>query len=132
MEIDITAFFKAEDPFNYSASIAEMGQDAGPRTWRNAVEAANTWNMLDTEEKREEFRAHIKGFGAWSEAEIAAWTDQELNALFIQLVSGDMREANLDVEEPDWDEYQKLCERGVVPSNIFKGVDGLIYYYIGS
>lgn len=91
MEINITRFYNEAAPMDYSASVAEIGQDAGPSTWRAACEDAPDYNMLDTDEKRDAFRTFVKGFGAWTDEEIAAWSDIELNALFIQLVSGDMR-----------------------------------------
>ncbi|WP_196301891.1 hypothetical protein, partial [Streptococcus pneumoniae] len=69
---------------------------AGRDTWRHAVEDAPDYNLLDTDDKRDEFRAHVKGFGAWSDEEIAAWSDVELNALFMQLISGDIRNGETD------------------------------------
>ena len=96
MEINIARFYNEAAPMDYSASVAEIGQDAGPSTWRAACEDAPDYNMLDTDEKRDAFRQYVKGFGAWSDEEIGAWTDVELNALFIQFVSGDMREGNTD------------------------------------
>ena len=88
-------------------------------------------DRFNSEEKREEFRRYIKGFGAWSEDEIRAWSNTELNALLIQMISGDIREANLDSENPDWDQYQKDAEAGRVSGRIFKADDSKIYYYIG-
>jgi len=87
--------------------------------------------MLDSEEKREDFRCYVKTFGAWSEDEIRAWSDQELNALLIQMISGDMREADLDADAPDWDKYQQDSESGRISGRIFKGDDSQIYYYVG-
>lgn len=132
MEIDITTLFNEAAPMDYSASIAEIGSDAGPSTWRAACDDSEDYLMLDSEEKQEEFRRHVKDFGAWTEEEIRAWTNQELNALFIQMVSGDIREANLDSKNPDWDQYQKDSEAGRIADRIFKGSDSKIYYYIGN
>ncbi len=132
MEIDITTFFNTTAPMDYSASAAEIGNDAGRATWQAACDDSDDYMMLASDEKREEFRHYVKGFGAWSEDEIRAWSDQELNALFIQMVSGDMREANLDCPEPDWEQYEKDSEAGRVRGNIFKGDDSRIYYYVGN
>lgn len=123
MEINITKFFNEAAPMDYSASVAEIGNDAGPSTWSASNEDSHDYFMLDTDEKREAFRNHVKGFGAWSDEEIAAWTDTELNALFIQLVSGDMREAGLHagMTIEDWQEYQRLSEEGQCSGNIFGG-----------
>jgi len=96
MDINITRFYREAAPMDYSASVAEIGQDAGPSTWQAALDDAPDYNMLDTDEKREAFCEYVSGFGAWTDDEIAAWTDCEVNALFIQFISGDMREGNTD------------------------------------
>ena len=121
MEINITKFFNNAAPMDYSASIAEIGDDAGPATWRAANEDSEDYFMLDTDEKRDAFRNHVKGFGAWSDDEIAVWSDIELNALFIQMVSGDMREGGLDERPVDWEAYKEQCEQGNCSGNIYGG-----------
>ncbi|MCA3186961.1 MAG: hypothetical protein INH13_25750 [Cupriavidus sp.] len=129
MEINITRFFNESDPFQCSASAAELGPDAGRITWRNAM--SSDFKLLDTEEKLDAFRDHMRGFGAWDEAEIAAWSAQECEALFAQLVAGDMRESGLADDFPDeidWAAY----EAGDHGCNIFRDIDGEIYYYLGS
>ena len=131
MELNITRFFKDAAPMDYSASIAEIGNEAGRLTWEAAVDASNDYQMLDSDEKREEFRRYVEGFGAWTEAEILEWSDQELNALLIQMIAGDIREAKLDSDNPDWEQYEKDSESGRVAGRIFKGSDSEIYYYIG-
>ena len=131
MTIDFTTFFNDAAPMDYSASIAEIGNDAARSTWRAACDDSEDYPMLDSDEKREEFRHYVKGFGAWSEDEIAAWSNTELNALLIQMISGDIREADLDKDNPDWDKYQKDSEAGRVSGRIFKTDDSKIYYYVG-
>ena len=128
MEINITSLFTDGEysPRDYSASVAEIGNNAGQITWQTAMESE--YGFLDTPEKLDAFRDHIQGFGAWSEDEIAAWNVTECNALFVQLVSGDIREAGLDVDNPDWDEYEANDN---ITHNIFQGIDGEIYYYLG-
>lgn len=128
MEIDITDFFNQCAPMDYSASRAEIGDSAGAMTWRAAMDDSEDHPLIATDDEREEFRAHIKGFGAWDSNEIAAMSHQELNALMIQMVAGDMRECGLDVEEPDWVAYEENC---TAASRIFLGDDGRVYYYIG-
>lgn len=132
MDIDITEFVKQEDFMRYSASVMELGANAGPRTWNNAKKAYETWNFLDTPEKQEAFKEYIKGYGAWSEEEVATWSDAELNALFIQFVSGDLREMGIDdveYEDIDWAEIRKAQESGYMPSNIWKndGEPGIFF-----
>ena len=140
MEIDITDFFNEADPAEYSASRAELGVNAGKITWAAAKErAAVPPQLLDTEDKLDALRDHVKGFGAWSREEIAAWDAVECNALFIQMVSGDMREGDLHSEmtATDWKRYQKRSERGEVAGRIFRGDIpgnegfGRVYYYLG-
>jgi len=111
MEIDIPRFYTEAAPMDYSASIAEIGNYAGRTTWQAACDDAPDYNMLNTDDKREAFRTYVKSFGAWEDEEIAAWSEIELNALFIQFVSGDMR--NNEAER------------------IFVGDDKQVYYSIG-
>ena len=80
---------------------------------------------------KEAFKGHVRGFGAWSDEEIDTWDNIELNALFIQLISGDIRECSLSNSPPDWEEYERECEGGgECSSNIFCGIDGNIYYLL--
>lgn len=131
MELNITRFFRAAEPSDYSASIAEIGRDAGRVTWQAACDDADDYALLDTEEKREAFKAFIHGFGAWSDAEVALWSHTELNALCIQFIAGDIREAGLDSAEPDWAEYEAGAQAGRYAGRLFLGIDGEVYYYIG-
>jgi hypothetical protein len=130
MQINITRFFNEAPVFDFSHSQMEGGPNAGPETWNNAKDAAAESPLLTTPEQLDALREYVKGFGAWDDEEIAAWSDNEVNALFIQLLSGDMREAGLD-NEPDedaWKEYESRAEAGQCQSNIYKGDDGEIYY----
>jgi len=132
MEINITEFFNDADAFEFSASRAERGDNAGPETWRNAVEEGTNKPLLTTRKQIKALRDYVKDFGAWSDEEIAAWSDTECNALFIQLVSGDMREAESlcmdDKGEMDWAKYEELAEKGTINGNMYPGDDGKVYY----
>ncbi len=133
MELNITKLFNEIAPMDYSASAVELGQDAGRITWNNAYDDADDYPLLQTDEQREAFRDHVRGFGAWDDEEIAAWSDQELGALLLQLIAGDIRDVpGMDTASWDWTEYQALCEAGTVASNLFLGNDGQVYYYVGS
>lgn len=125
-EINITEFFNVGTFIDYSASVAEIGTNAGPETWNNASEAVEDHEMLKTDEQRQAMRDWAESSGGWDDDEIAAWSDTELNALFIQLVSGDIRECSL--EQVDWEAYEKECEAGNAKGCIFRGDDGQIYY----
>jgi len=131
MELNITQFFNTCAPRDFSASVAEIGQDAGAATWQAACEEET--QILDTEEKREAFREFVRGAGAWSDEEIAAMSDAHLNALCVQWISGDMREpvgfelgAHSDDEQ--WAEYERQSNAGNVAGRLFKGTDGEIYW----
>lgn len=135
MEIDITTLATENDMFEFSASVAERGQNAGPETWANAKDEAASSPIL-SEDQLPEFRDYMRGFGAWESEEIDAWDATECNALFIQFVAGDLREAQ-DLcpgdgpGDVDWDAYALLAEAGTCSGRIYPGDDGKIYYYVG-
>lgn len=111
MDIDVTDFVNNEDPTNYFASKAEKGEHAGAITWGEALRKGDEAPMLDTGEKLSALRVYAKTFGAWSDEEIAAWSNRECEALFIQLVSADMRENN--------------------NGSLFHGKNDRVYYHLG-
>lgn len=127
MEINITSLIDA-DMFQFSHSVAEGGENAGRNTWNAALDGPRP--LLSTPEERDAFRDHVRGFGAWDEAEIAAWTDNELDALFLQLIAGDCREAGSDsLAEIDWEEYEANEN---IRHNFFQSEDVQIYYQLDS
>lgn len=131
MELNITKFYNETAPMDYSASVAEIGNNAGADTWRAACEDSSTYMILNTDDKRKAMRDYVRGFGAWTDEEIDAWTDIELNALLLQMISGDIRESVLDDDRSAWPEYYELAEQGTVSGNLFRADDGQIYYTIG-
>jgi hypothetical protein len=130
MEIDITRFVNESTPSHYSASQAELGPDAGRITWDNAKDRAKEMHLLDTPEKLEAMRQFALASGGWNEDEVSAWSDDELNALFIQWISGDIRELN-ELCGGDWSECAALAERGTVSGALFRADDGRVFYYLG-
>lgn len=131
MELNITKFYNETAPMDYSASVAEIGNNAGADTWRAACEDSPDHMILDTDEKREAMREHVRGFGAWSDEEIDAWSDIELNALLLQMIAGDIRESILDDYPHAWAEYYQQCEQGIASGDLFADDDGQVYYCIG-
>jgi hypothetical protein len=134
MEINITSFVTNEDPFDFSASVAERGNNVGHDTWNKAVSQGKNAPLLTTPEQLDALRNYVKEFGAWDDKEIASWSDAECNALFIQLISHDMREAGMDevdLDEFNWEEYEHEAGKGTVSSRIYHGDDNQIYYYLG-
>ncbi len=132
MYIDITSLLELEC-FNLSHSRAEGGENAGQNTWNASKAQANKTPLLDTEEKLEAMRDFARSSGGWTREEIAAWNAEEINALFLQWVAGDVREAGADsLDGIDWEEYEKMATEGRVSSNLSKGDDGQISFYLGS
>lgn len=130
MEINITSLLHL-DMFAFSHSRMEGGDNAGQNTWNAAKEDSASRNppLLATNEALEAFRDWIKDFGAWSEEEITAWDATECNALFLQFIAGDVREAGADdLESLDWDEYENDCQSGRIAGNLFRSEDGQIFY----
>lgn len=119
MEIIVPSFIH-EDPYRFSASIAELGKDAARITWNNALEAAKTWEAIQPE-NLPHLRGYFKTFGAWSSEELEAMSLEELRALTIQLISGDWREY---IDEPE-DEAR--------PAHLFEDEanPGRFYYCLG-
>lgn len=134
MDINITKYFSNElCPSDFSASVVEMGQNAGALTWSYANEESQDTILLNTFEQFADFIEHVESMGFDFSEDEKPMNGIELNALFIQLISGDIRESEGLSENPiDWDLYEKECEQGKVSSNLYKGSDGGIYYYLGS
>lgn len=132
MEIDITDFWNSRDPAEFSASRAELGTLAPAKTWRAAMAEAAATPLLTTEEACDALRGHMRAAGAWEDAEIDQWSRQHCNALFIQLISGDIRQARAGlqkrVEDFDWRRYEKRFDGGL---GFYRGDNGRVYFYLG-
>ena len=99
MEIEITPLLD-NDLYPLSHSAAEGGQNAGRETWKASLAAAEATPLLDTPEKLQAMRDFALSSGGWDAEEVAAWTPQEVNALFLQWIAGDCRECPATIE--DW------------------------------
>jgi len=136
MDINVTRFVVEADAFQFSASRMERGENAGPETWANALVEASERPLLSSEDELEAFRDFAKGFGAWDRDEIAAWSPEECNALFIQFVSGDLRELEslCPGDGPggiDWEAARELQEEGTVSGRLGLWDDGSVGFYVG-
>ena len=132
MEIDITSLLDL-DAWELSHSAAEGGWTSGRDCWKASQLAAEEHCLLDNEEKLQAMRDFARSSGGWTKTEIERWTPTEVNALFLQWVSGDIRQLGDDsLEEIDWDKAEELQREGQSPSNLYKGDDGRVYYYLGS
>jgi len=132
MEIDITHLLQTEgfDTWNLSNSRANLGQDAGRITWRNSCEVGKRFAL--TPEQTGAFKDFVEDSGGWTKEEIAAWSQEELQALFVQWVAGDIREcfgydAGEDFSEWGWAQYEEDSQAGRIPSNLFQ-TDGKLYF----
>lgn len=129
LEIDVS-FLLTEDAGQFSASCAELGDNAGRITWQNACNAVDQINL--TPEEILEAKDYIRTWGAWEDEEIDAWTDEETKALIIQSAAGDYREAESccwsdELNDIDWQgEYRKQAEAGRISGNLYFA-DGKLY-----
>ena len=127
MEIEITLLVKQSDRLiYYSASAAELGQDACKVTWENSKDADDL-HFLKTESDLAEFRDWIKDSGGWSKEEIAAWDSTECNALLLQFISGDLREY-LDFRERGLSEFRRYKQQ--YGGSIYKGSGGKYFFMV--
>lgn len=132
--LDVTSIVRTIAPRDYSASVAEIGADAGTRTWAAACEDA--LELFGESFNRAAFDDYFSHWGAWSAEELAAHSDEQCAALMLQFIAGDMREC----EFQDWPEafsaewwplYETASAEGTVSARFGRGDGGKIYYYIG-
>jgi hypothetical protein len=133
MEININKYFDNElCPSDFSASVAEMGQNAGEYTWNYAKEESQDILILTSFEQFAAFIEHMESMGMDFSEDDKPMNGMELNALFIQLISGDIRESEGLSECPiNWELYAEESEAGQVSSRIYFGTDNNHYYYLG-
>lgn len=136
MEVDVSRLINEVDPFDISASVAERGKNVGQETWANAKEATAEEPLLKTDEERANAREFFKGFGAWDKEEIAAWSNNELDALILQYAAGDLRELQScapgdGLGDIDWNDAEEMAEAGTVGGSLYVAGDKL-YVYIGN
>jgi hypothetical protein len=127
--IDVTKFIQTCSMRDFSASVAEIGIDAGPATWRASLEESEEFDFLPTPELLQEFREWLKPCGGWSDDEIAAMSDQHLRALCLQWIAGDWRECfDCPIDAVDWADYETRASEGTCPSSFYRTEDGLIFW----
>lgn len=130
MEINLSSLLDA-NMFQFAHSCAEGGERAGGNTWSAAIRHAGSTRppLLPDEEACQAFRDWLKDFGAWDEEERAAMGPTECNALLLQFIAGDVREAGADnLDSIDWEEYEKDSQEGRISGNLFRSDDGAIFF----
>jgi hypothetical protein len=147
MEINITHLMTDEAfaPSEYFGSVAERGANAGRETWANAVEYAADAPLLTLElcsgykiETLDDIHRHAREyfaeFGAWDADEIATWSVDELNAIVLQLISGDIRERAAFADDPDdLAEYEENHGGHIYQCDIADNPEfGQWFYYLGN
>ena len=132
-DVDVSVLIDEVDPFDLSASCAERGTNAGPETWRNALDAANR-NALDVPDDAGA-RQFFAEFGAWDDEETQGWSKAELDALILQMASGDLRELQSlapgkGLAGVNWKAASKLSEQGTVSGRLYAGA-GKLWFSMG-
>lgn len=125
--VDITNFLARECMRDYSASVAEIGANAGAYTWQACTENAPDWNFIPAD-KLEYFREWLAHWGAWDRTEISAMPDDHLQALCLQWIAADARNTGADKPEADWTVIRADQESGRIPSSIYRTDDGRIFW----
>jgi hypothetical protein len=127
MEINVTHMLD-DDMSELSGSIAELGRNAAQITWTNSIAYAKQHPLLLTDEARDAARAHFREYGAWSEDEIAAWSDEHLQAITAQDVAAAIREME-SASTPE--DYKEGCEEGRYSGRLYQGDNGDWYFSLG-
>lgn len=117
--VDITEFLATECMRDFSASVAEIGPNAGRYTWAASIDSAEDWQFLD-DDTMPDFLEFVRQSGGWTDEEISAWSQQEIQALCLQWIAGDVRECRADSQDPDWDAILRDQEAGRIPSTIYR------------
>lgn len=127
MEMNVTNVVNGIRPMNYSASIMEIGQDAGTITWSNAIDDSD--HLIQGYDRAATIE-HFADYGAWSSDELNASDDTELKAMLLQEIAAEMREHDITTfwDKEQWGEYMNSDNVG----RLFMGDDEQIYFYIGS
>lgn len=120
LELDITHMLD-ESMFSLSGSVVEHGENAGSKTWNNCLQYAQHTPLLKSKEEIEHARNYFKDIGPWSDGERAKWSDNEVQALIIQLIAGDIREMEA------YDSFEEYEQSEQVSHNIFKSEDKFYY-----
>ena len=98
----------------------------GSDTWWR-TENAPEWNFIPADQL-DYFREWLREWGAWDADEIAAMDVAHLQSMCLQWIAGDVRQCGIDKPAPDWSRIRGDQEDGRIPSSIYRGDDGAIYW----
>lgn len=136
MEIDITEMANDMDHMPLlSGSVAELGASAARLTWANSQAYAAKHPLLTRREQFDAAREFIIESGGWTEEEVHAMPDSEVNSLITQWVAGDLRELESMCDEDGsvcWEAAEEMSHVGIVSGRIYPGDDGKVYFYMGA
>ena len=129
MEVNISALKDPEFiPCDLSGSVLEKGPLAATILWETARSKTDEYLLLNTPEKVKALKDRVISIGM-NEEEINGMCIFETNALFLQLIAGDIREAGYDhLSDIDWVDYEQQSNDGMISGSMFRGVDCEIYY----
>jgi hypothetical protein len=114
LELNITRYFAngENDPYYMSNSVSNLGANAARITWENSL-AASDGELLVTDESLQEVQDWLKSFGAWDDAEIEAYTTQELEAFVLQDAASEINEM-MSFYEQDYDDEEILSMQEII------------------
>lgn len=112
IEANVSRMFESVEPWDCSNNAFNLGQNVGQLTWRAALSVADnaeSWLLSDRDRTVEGTREWARESGGWSREEIAAWTDRECLALFVQNIAGELRD-NLNADEVELAECARIYD----------------------
>jgi len=125
MELIVTCMFEDIDLMpTLCGSCAELGPDAGRITWENSKAYSKRHPLLLSRAEIELAREYFSDYGAWTDEQLAALSDEDIQALATQEVAAQIR----DFEEAgNWEAYHQQIEAGRIQGGLFR-FGGQVYF----
>jgi hypothetical protein len=96
--------------------------------WKRAKRKATQFKFIDSVDKIGAMLEYMKDSGGWDAEERRAMSLHDFNALFLQMVASELRDANAEtLDSIDWGAYEANDNRG----NLFKSCEEY-FIYIGN
>jgi hypothetical protein len=95
-----------------SNSVNNLVPNVARITWNNSL-AASDGELLTTDESLQAVRDWIDSFGVWDDAEIAAYTAQELEAFVLQEAASEIN-MMMSFYEQDYDAEEILSMQEII------------------